>query len=273
MKKLTFLLTALLAFMLLAACNQSSNNASGEVNVDEILDKSIKAMSELKSYSMDMNLDQEMNIPGEDTPTIIKGKIKADLTLEPFAMHQTMTLTGELEDMSFDAESYMTEDGFFMSNPEDNSWMKAPGEFAEEMKQAQASAEDQLKLLKGFSEEITMTEEGNDYVLTVKGSGEKFMELTKELLQNMGGSAADSADMLSMMDMKQINFVIHIDKETFYQTKIDLDMELEMTVEEETMSMKQKMNGTLSNFNKVEAIVIPEDIKNNAEEINLDIAS
>lgn len=268
MRTLKLFFAAFLSLIVLVACNESANNASSdsELNIDEILDKSIQSMSELSSYSMDMNLIQDLVIPGEEAPVKISGTIKTDITMEPISLYQTMSLSSDMDDLTYDTENYITDDGFYMSNPEDGSWMKFPSEFAEQMKETQTDADEQLQLLKSFSEEITISEEDNEYVLTIKGSGEKFMDLTRELLQQMGDSLAEDADLLSMMDMKVLDFVVHIDKETFYQTKIELDLELEMTEEGETMTMKQNINGTMSNFNGIDAIVIPEDVKNNAEE-------
>ena len=69
------------------------------------------------------------------------------------------------------------------------------------------------------------------------------------------------------MIINSVNSLIHIDKETFQTNKVDMVLDMDMTIDGETMNMKQDMKSDFSHFNQVEEIVIPQEVIDNAVEI------
>jgi hypothetical protein len=299
------MLVGILAVMLLTACGNPSNGVDGNVEgnaeaeettnsttdveevdatevteesetltAEEVLQKSAEAMSELSSYSMEMVSDQEISMAGEDTIKMVT-TTTTDMSLNPMAMYQVTSIEdadGMMESM--DNESYFSEAGFFVYDSMAGQWFKMPDEFAAElnaMSEMQTNPAEQLEMLKAYSDDMTMNEEDGHYVLNFEGSGEQFNEMAGMIGGMMGDDMGGMMEeMLSMMTVNQLSYVVHVDKETFYQTKVLVNMDMEMDIEGEKVSSIQSVDSTLSNFDEVGEIAVPQDVIDNAQEITME---
>ncbi|MGD7054600.1 DUF6612 family protein [Sutcliffiella horikoshii] len=307
MKSLKMMLVSILAVMLLTACGNTSNGVNGNVEgnaeaeettneettnsttdveevdtseeteeqealtAEEVLQKSTEAMADLSSYSMEMISDQEITMAGEDTIKMVT-TTTTDMSLNPMAMYQVTSIEdadGMMEGM--ENESYFSEDGFFLYDSMAGQWFKMPEEFTAQlnaMSEMQTNPAQQLEMLKDYTDEITMTEEEDHYVLNFEGSGEQFNEMAGMIGGMMGDDMGEMMqEMLSMMTVNQLSYLVHIDKESFYQTKVLLNMDMEMDVDGETISSVQVMDSTLSNFDEVGEITVPQEVIDSAQEI------
>ncbi|TYS61365.1 hypothetical protein FZC74_03550 [Sutcliffiella horikoshii] len=307
MKSLKMMLVSILAVMLLTACGNTSNGVSGNVEgnaeaeettneettnsttdveevdaseeteeqealtAEEVLQKSTEAMADLSSYSMEMISDQEITMAGEDTIKMVT-TTTTDMSLNPMAMYQVTSIEdadGMMEGM--ENESYFSENGFFLYDSMAGQWFKMPEEFTAQlnaMSEMQTNPAQQLEMLKDYTDEITMTEEEGHYVLNFEGSGEQFNEMAGMIGGMMGDDMGEMMqEMLSMMTVNQLSYLVHIDKESFYQTKVLLNMDMEMDVDGETISSVQVMDSTLSNFDEVGEITVPQEVIDSAQEI------
>ncbi|WP_339149776.1 MULTISPECIES: DUF6612 family protein [unclassified Sutcliffiella] len=299
------MLVGILAVMLLTACGNTSNGVDGNVEgnaeaeettnsttdveevdatevteesetltAEEVLQKSAEAMSELSSYSMEMVSDQEISMAGEDTIKMVT-TTTTDMSLNPMAMYQVTSIEdadGMMESM--DNESYFSEAGFFVYDSMAGQWFKMPNEFAAElnaMSEMQTNPAEQLEMLKAYSDDMTMNEEDGHYVLNFEGSGEQFNEMAGMIGGMMGDDMGGMMEeMLSMMTVNQLSYVVHVDKETFYQTKVLVNMDMEMDIEGEKVSSIQSVDSTLSNYDEVGEIAVPQDVIDNAQEITME---
>ncbi|MBB4825661.1 hypothetical protein HNO89_002897 [Sporosarcina luteola] len=66
------------------------------------------------------------------------------------------------------------------------------------------------------------------------------------------------------LKIEEMYFVTTIDKKTLFPHDMKGTTKLSMTVDDVTVKMVQTLSGTISNFNAVKAIVIPEEVKKNA---------
>lgn len=298
LKKLK-LLFASLAIVALAACNQTpadseveDNNADvtegveenadtdkaeetseGSLNADEILTKSLEAMNDVESFSMVMDSVQEMNIPGEGTMET-KMKMESDIGHDPTRLFQKLSM--EVPGESFGAmetETYFTEQGMYIKDATVDQWIKYPDTYTEDMlsfAQLQSDNTQQLEMLKQFSEDITVSEDDTHYVLKIKGEGDSLKEMAVEMLAMLGdGMTGDMTEIFDLMEISVFDYELFIDKETYYQTRFTSTVEMSLTFEGETMVTKQTMDSTISNFNNVGEITIPEEVINTAEEFDL----
>ncbi|MFV8826492.1 DUF6612 family protein [Alkalihalobacterium sp. APHAB7] len=280
------LFVSLSLILLLAACSggepSSSTNTDNQdttdatvLSVDEIIEKSITAMNKLESYTMEMNNEQELEMPGQD-PFQMNMTMVADITVEPMRLYQKMTMTGLEESVEvIETESYFTEDGMFVKDSMQGGWVRFPEEFSQdllEVSQQQMNAEEQLKVFKQFAEDTQLTEEESHYILTVYGSDDNFKTMAHEAMGFMqeAGASAMMDELLGMMEVQTFNYVIYIDKDTFYQTKMDVEMHMSMTIEDETMVTIQRMTGVITNFNNVDEITIPQEVLDSAEEFSFE---
>ncbi|KMJ58402.1 hypothetical protein AB685_10945 [Bacillus sp. LL01] len=308
MRFLKMMLVGIMAVMLLTACGNTFNEVNGNVEenvtaddttseetnssdveevdakeeteatetltADEVLAKSTEAMAALSSYSMEMVSDQEISMEGEDTIKMVT-ITSTDMSLNPLAMYQVTSIEDADGMMgSMDNESYFSESGFFVYDPMAGQWFKMPDEFAGEihsMSDMQTNPAEQLEMLKAYSENMTVSEEEDHYVLNFEGSGEQF----NEMVSMVGGMMGDDMggmmeEMLSMMTVNKLSYVIHVDKETFYQTRVLVNMDMEMDVEGEKVTSIQVMDSTLSNFDEVGEITVPQEVIDNAQDISME---
>ncbi|MDI2585970.1 hypothetical protein OR571_02185 [Psychrobacillus sp. NEAU-3TGS] len=283
MKKWTTLIAVATLSLGLAACNETAKPAEktevtkkSELTLQEVYDKSIAASEELKSVRAVMDLNQKMNIPNEENELEISSKMDMEYIVEPMQMHQkgTSTVSGLVEgmtDQTSKSESYMTADEFYVYDESTGAgqWMKLPQEMMAGIMNAseQANASDQLKQIQGYLDDFTFEQDNDNYILTLEASGEKFTELVKtqvdEVMQSMGMGEEIQMD----FDIHSVNYLIHIDKETFQTNKLDVVFDMDMDIDGEKMNIVQDVKSTFSGFNEVEEIVIPQEVIDKAVEL------
>jgi len=273
MKRKLLISLTLLFTMILSACGQTaSKNETKDLSLQEVFDKSMNASDkELKSFSADMKMKQKMKSSVLNEEMNMSMDMKMDYIADPISWYQLleMTLAGTGE--SINMESYLTKDGFYFFDEMSGQWMKFPSEMAEQMTQLpqdQSNPTDQFEQLKPFLDEFSMVQEGDNYVLKMDGSGDKFSELITEMILGSLGTDAtqEEKDIFNQLSIKKLSYTIHINKETFFPTYISMVMESSFTVDGESITMQQELEGTYSNYNNVKSIDIPEEVLNNATE-------
>jgi hypothetical protein len=267
-----FLMALLTLILLTSACSTE------ELQGKEVFEKSLKAMKTVESFGMDM--DVKVNFDENGKKGLVNSKLQAEVIQEPFAMHQQMQMTmmgeGQEQEQAFSTEMYMSEQGIYMFNPEMGQWMKLPAETLEHMKKMnslQQNPSQQLEKLREFVDDFSFTEEGDEYVLSLSSSGEKFQKLIEDQLKVGIKDPAQLEEMLQNLNIKKIEYTIKIDKETYYQTGIDLNMEVDFTADGKTASMNQSVTGSLNKFNEIKEIKVPEEALNSAFEVPNEITT
>ncbi|MGP4074277.1 DUF6612 family protein [Halobacillus sp. K22] len=259
-KKLASLITVLLVVML------PIQVAAEEMSAEELFKKSNEAMMELDSYTVRSIMEQRM--PMQGTEQIISTESKADITLDPFAMHQTVT-TSLPESEELKLESYWTKEGFYQQNPE-GGWVK----FEEDFPMSQSdikemmSAQSQVTQASEFAEDMSVEEAEGSYVVSYEGDGEKLLKASQQLFQTSMDDEEMAKMMEEMMDQMTINelsYEVTIDKENHYMTGMMMKLDMDMEVEGNTTNMIQTFDMSIDNFNGVETITIPEQILDNAK--------
>lgn len=279
MKKAFFLLTVFMLSITLVACNQTAtpvnNNgkSKGEssLTLEEVFNQSLKAAEEITSFSMAMNLDQEISF--QDNTETLQSIIDMDMTTEPLAFYQKMTM--EIEGLSdkFETESYFSKDGMYFFDPEQNTWMKFPTEMSEQILQIsgkQSNPLDEMKKLEKFIDDFTFEQDDNNYILKLNASGDKFEQLIKETIQDtLPNEFKDTLEAFDEMKIENVYYEYVIDKKTFLPIETKVKMDMEITVEGENYTLKQNVHGKYKDYNKVKEIVIPKEIIDQAVEIQM----
>ena len=121
-----------------------------------------------------------------------------------------------------------------------------------------------MTLFEEFKDDFKFEQTNDEYILTLSASGDKFSGLMKEL---MGSSlpadmemTEEETEILNNMDVKSLEVVMYIDKETFYTNAFDLDMDMTMKIEEEEMRIVQKMKSVITKINEIDEIVVPQEV-------------
>lgn len=281
MKKWTALLSIATLTLGLAACNETATpvqekevTETSKLTLQEVYDKSMKVSEELKSVKGTIDMNQTMTMPSEEMTLDIKSALDMEYILEPMQMHQKGTTTmmgmGEGgESQETEVETYITEDAMYVYEGTTAQWMKFPQEMVDQIMSSanQTDPATQLQPLQEYLEQVEFEQDDDTYILTLKGSGEEFTALVKdqvdEALQNLTAGENINLD----FTINSVEYVVHIDKESYQTTKLDTVIDMDMTMEGETMNLKMDAKTDFSKFNEIGEIVVPQEIIDSATSI------
>lgn len=279
----TFIGAGALAFAL-SACGQTAtpkedaNTETGkeeevvvksDLTVQEVMEKANAASETQQSMHADMEMDQNIEM-GEDKQEV-HSTIDMDMILEPLAMRQTMNMQMGGEEMA--VEMFMTEEGFFMKDPQSGDWMQLPNEMYEEVAGQMAGSMNtqvDFSIYEEFADDFTFEQTNDEYILHLKGAGEKFSDLMKDMMeQNMpAGMEEEQLDLISQMKIESIDVEFTIDKKTFFTNHFDMDMVMTMEEEGQQVKISQKIKGDISKINEIDEIKVPKEVIDNAVDMN-----
>lgn len=281
MKKWTALLSIATLTLGLAACNETATpvqekevTETSKLTLQEVYDKSMKVSEELKSVKGTIDMNQTMTMPSEEMTLDIKSALDMEYILEPMQMHQKGTTTmmgmGEGgESQETEVETYITEDAMYVYEGTTAQWMKFPQEMVDQIMSSanQTDPATQLQPLQEYLEQVEFEQDDDTYILTLKGIGEEFTALVKdqvdEALQNLTAVENINLD----FTINSVDYVVHIDKESYQTTKLDTVIDMDMTMEGETMNLKMNAKTDFSKFNEIGEIVVPQEIIDSATSI------
>lgn len=277
MKKWTTLLAVTILALGLAACNETAAPVkdtdvtdTSKLTLQEVYSKSLKVTEELKSVKAKIDMKQTMHLPEQDMNMDLSSLMDVEYVIEPMQMHQSGTTSMKSSDGSMDAseikmENYITKDGFYMFEGTTRQWMKFPKEMMDQLMSAtdQSNPKNQLKMIESYLDDFTFEQDNDNYILTLQASGEKFTELVKaqvaEALQSIDGE-----DINMDFTVNSINYLIHIDKKSFQTVKVDMNLDMDMSMNGEKVNTKQNVKSDFSNFNAINEIIIPQEVIDNA---------
>ena len=277
-----------LATFIVNALDSITGGSKADALAEEVFTKALEKQLEVKSMKATMTMTQaiEMSDGKETFKTNSTTNMKMDAVINPiqYFIDGTMAMTdpesGEVIEMPL--KMYMTaKDGMYMYEATEGAWMKFPGEmFNDILSQTgvQASAADQIKILKDFAKDFTMEETATTYTLTLNADGEKFNQLIKEqvaaILPTLGteveGDAAveeEVGKLLNNMSFDNVKYQVTVEKNSFDIKGIVMDMTLGMAMDGIKMKIDQKSNITYTEYNTLSTITIPKDVLDNAKEL------
>lgn len=282
MKKIFKVLAVGTLALTLAACNSSATPTKDTTNkskltLEQVYDKAVDRQADIQSASAKMEMTQVTKVgSGEETMEFsIDSKMEMDIIVDPLAMHLSGSMTmpdmmneGK-ETMDMPIEMYMKKDaGLFMKDSTTDSWLKLPDENFDailDQTAASADAKEQLEQLKKFIKDFTFEQTDDEYVLTLDAKGDKFKELIDSEINKSMQEMGLEENPMDQLSIEKINYVLHIDKETFDTNKMDMNFDLKMAVEGDELLMNTKSVVTYTEFNHLKTIDIPQSIIDNAQ--------
>ncbi|WP_054706630.1 DUF6612 family protein [Bacillus sp. JCM 19041] len=245
--------------------SMSATALANEESAADILHQSNEAMMELDSFSSETMMELTMPDPMSGEEITLSIDTKEDVTLDPFAMHQVSKMSTPEGDI--ETTLYWTEDGMYEQGP-DGEWYVYEGMSGEEMMSMlqTTSSREQAEMM---GEDMSVSDEGDSYVLTYEGNGEDLNEMINEMLGQMMDEDMQGADeMLEAFEISNLDYEMTIEKDTHYMTAMSMHMTMMIDDGEESLEMDISMDQTVSNFNGVDPITVPDDVKENAEPID-----
>ncbi|WZY35704.1 DUF6612 family protein [Bacillus sp. FSL W8-1122] len=235
----------------LTACG---DNATGE-EIEQLLTDSNEAMGNLNSYAV------ETAVHSDD----FENNASLQLTRDPVALtnehRQPDAVSGETG-----VNTEFIEDGiYYYEEPSIGEWIKLDAEEAgitgaESLRPAEA----QLDMMKQYSDQLELNDKGDDYILSASGTDGELKELALEMA---GGQQAKEMG----LEVTDFDIEIVIDKSSLLQKEATMTLGFQMPNqqenEEEADVQTQSLTSTYSQFNEVEDIHVPDEVINEAIDI------
>ena len=243
-----------------------------DINEDAraILEQSIEAMDDVKSFSMDMSMDQTIEVADEE-PMETATKLKMDAIQEPLKFYQAIESPDPITGETYEIEQYFADGDIYTFDPMEDQWMKMSGELMglNDLEDLDMSPEDQLETLIGFADEITVEDEGDRYALTINGSGDELKEIAQELASAEADPTmqAEMNQIFEGMNISKLDYVLYINKDTYFQEEMSMNLDMQMDADGESFTISQSSHGTFSQFNEIDEITIPSEAIENAVEM------
>ena len=279
MKKWTALLSVATLSLGLAACNETATpveekevTETSKLTLQEVYDKSMKASEELKSVKGSIDMKQTMNI--EEMTFDIKSVMDMEYIIEPMQMHQKGTTTmmgvgdgGESQETEM--ETYMMEDAMYVYESATAQWKKFPQEMVDQMMSTtkQTDPATQLQPLQEYLEKVEFEQDDENYILTLEGSGEEFTSLVQDQVDEALQSLTTEENVNLDFTIHSVDYLVHIDKESFQTNKLDMVIDMDMSMDGETINMNMDAKTNFSKFNEIDEIVVPKEVIDSATEI------
>ncbi|GIN18206.1 hypothetical protein J32TS2_35620 [Shouchella clausii] len=235
----------------LTACG---DNATGE-EIEQLLTDSNEAMGNLNSYAV------ETAVHSDD----FENNASLQLTRDPVALtnehRQPDAVSGET-----DVNTEFIEDGiYYYEEPSIGEWIKLDAEEAgitgaESLRPAEA----QLDMMKQYSDQLELNDKGDDYILSASGTDGELKELALEMA---GGQQAKEMG----LEVTDFDIEIVIDKSSLLQKEATMTLGFQMPNQQENEKkadvQTQSLTSTYSQFNEVEDIHVPDEVTNEAIDI------
>lgn len=281
MKKGLSILLGFFFVLMLTACNSSaetmnnedgaSNEKKSDLTLEQVFEKTTEASKELKSFKVKMDLKQEISSDQDEAGNVnFDSTLEMDVIQDPMAFYQKMSTKTPGTEQIMEIESYFTKDGMYYYDPTSQTWMKFPSDMMDQVVQLsnqQTNPAAEIENLKKFVDDFKFQQDDKSYILLLNASGEKFTDFLKETIeQTLPEGMANSTEAIESMKINKMDYEIHIDKETFYPTVLNLNMEMEMSAEGQKITIAQDVKGQYVEHNHIDEIKIPQEVIEGAVE-------
>lgn len=284
MRKCLLALSLLLAFTLAACSDDTDAPAAGteeekaeveELTADDVLKKSIEAAQNMESAEVSMEMTQKTEVPNEELSFTTVTSTDAQIMMDPLQMYQNGVITVEAngETQEQEMELYLVDNEMYMYDSTFEQWLKMDASTFPVDQLEQQNPVEQLELMQSFTNDMEMEESDDQYTLKITGNGEELMDFTREAMQEymdgelMAQLEQEGIDIFESMSIENIYYELAIDKETFETKALNLDMNMSIEAEGETLNLDQSVVSEYTGVNTVDSIEIPEEVKDGAVDL------
>jgi hypothetical protein len=262
MGKYKVLLLSVVIIMSITACGKAPDSPKALPTALELITETSKASLALKSFTMDLQMNQDIVITSGETNQSqnIKMDMKSDIINEPMEIHQeiNMSMPGATEAQH--VNQYIMQEGIYTQAQ--GVWTKLPDDQKDQLLAAaleQAKPEKQLEHFKTITKDTKISKDGNNYILSADVSGDNVKELAKSFLAASGSSTPEMTELMGKMNFTSIKMTYMIDQNNYLPVHMNVDMVMDMELQGEKMAMNIKMESSFSNHNKVAEIKVPQE--------------
>ena len=273
MKKWILVVAAVVLTISLAACNKEVD--LGEKG--EVYHKVMENTEKLESVHTNIFIDQLIKEEGAREDMQMRTGSEVSLVRKPFGMHMIFEIDSGLgEEEALKEESYITEDGAYVRN-NDTKWEHndLPPEALELLSKGNVNTTIDLSFFEQFLERFNFSEEDNNtYLFSLVMHGDKKDErevMDQIIVANLKGQVdSEETNLKDIIEPEYVRVEIFVDQETLQMTHYNLDMKVELVSSDAPkMHITQHTEGQLSEFNAIDEVVVPEEVKKEAEEMSM----
>lgn len=237
----------------------------------EVYQRALSAAEEIDSVQMLLEIEQEGMIDGQDLYVLTN--IDMEANYDPFIIHQSGVSAfdiggGSMHEMDF--EVYMTEEDIYYYVGLINKWINLNGPMSELMDEAieveeYPSPYEQLKVFKKNLDKVSLSESGDQYVLTLAADESTLSDVLQEVLEPYSqenlNEWVESGDFLAGADIDRFIIEMYVNKDDFIMTHFVMDMVFHFSDGDSLSTIGQMIKGEYSKINEVGKIEIPAEVK------------
>ncbi|CAH1224391.1 hypothetical protein PAECIP111892_05489 [Paenibacillus auburnensis] len=260
------LLAALIAFGLAGCAKDGTVKESPDQKVamptaEELIAKITEAGKGLSSFVQESQTWSNINMAQSEKNDLQPTETNSttEVVLSPLQMHQVsqIKLSGKGEQL---IEQYYTDNRLFISI--DGYWREMPEDISGNIGgivQQSASPRERMEQLKTILPYLKVTEEGDDYVLSARGSGDQMKDFTAYYrVQYSGVELPDQ----QITDVKSMSTTYCVNKQTYLPTRTEDEMVTDDRAGGYGMYTETKTKTTIGKYNTLSKIEIPEEVLN-----------
>ena len=249
-QKILFIVLGIISVLILSGCidEQKDTPSSAGLTAEEVRDKSIEAIDNVKSYAFDIDMSISAPVKEQGKATMdMTGKGRVDIENKRVYNKIDMGMMG----MTTSTETYIIDNTAYIKSPS-SGWMKK--EAGADMWETQDIMKSQKDLMKDIEVTLSGSEKMNGvdcYILVMKPSRDELIQL---LTQQMGStpsiSATEAGEKIRSMEVRE-----WIAKDTFL-TKRGVTI-MQMEAEGKIVDMTLIMD--IYDYNKPMNIELPKE--------------
>lgn len=270
-KKILIMLAIFLISIVAVGCSSNEDNNtkfSNEEMIKKITEasksiKSSKAKAENKIIYEESKRKKEISsnfdIITSSNPAIVKitGKVRTNGQISFYG--------DENKNGDQDINIYHTEDAIYIFDIHDKKWLNVKDEEAKKELQDKKDVDRLdvvIKMMNDLTKYLKIEEKESEYEVTFLGTNDYVKESLKKALMD---NKVEFLDVLDDMKLDTFKLEYKLDKETFMPKEQKIEFILKKSTYSSETIVNIDMNTKYSEINKVEAIKIPDEVKNSEE--------
>ncbi|MGD7006732.1 DUF6612 family protein [Metabacillus sp. 84] len=240
---------------------KSEEQPAEELTAEQVLEKSIAAYEDVKSFSSEMTVDQTVDDGQQEIKT--DASMQIEQNMDPMLIHTVNTTKSAADGSEFSFESYVTKDNSYVSQ-NGGEWAVMATDPNNPMvrSEAQSNPAADLEGLQEVAGDIKVKEEDSEYIISIDEPKEEFLNLYGDMVNQITSSLGVDGASAELTDLK---LSYSIDKETFLQNTTTVMMSMTVDVEGQTIALDQKVDGTFSKYNELNDLEVPEEVTDSAQ--------
>lgn len=252
--------------------NADNDTEEDDMEVVEVFADLLRFMDDVDSYTVDMDLQEEVSSDDEAISSKVTKVMDMDADTSEMKLEGTEELDSEDVEEPYDTEleMYVKSDEFFYTDSYKDTWLHFEGNESEQIVNLFVEQPDPLEtigLLAGYKDGFELEDTEDSYILKLDASGEEYSEVHEDYIQSLiDMNVLGDDEQLEQTEFERYIFELEVDKATSELTGMTIDMLMNVDLYGDDATIEQIMESTFSGYNEIDDIEVPEEVMDNLEE-------